>query len=141
MLVKEYLKKIPREIYIYILWGIVVGIVNLGSAWIFMYKCGIDPVRANLLAWILYNFVSFITNRKSVFHTAVNTAWEFIKELFSFYISRIFTLFVEEVLIYILVDKLHIWAMGVKAFTSILVIFLNYYISKKYIFKKVKERL
>ncbi len=46
-----------------------MGAVNLGSAWIFMYRCGIEPVRANFLAWILYNFVSFITNRKSVFHT------------------------------------------------------------------------
>ena len=60
MFVDKVLKKIPREIYIYILWGIVVGAVNLGSAWIFMYKCGIEPVRANFLAWILYNFVSFI---------------------------------------------------------------------------------
>ena len=133
MFVDKVLKKIPREIYIYILWGIVVGAVNLGSAWIFMYKCGIEPVRANFLAWILYNFVSFITNRKSVFHTVAETAWEFIKELVSFYVSRVFTLVVEEGLIYILVDRLHLWAMGIKTFTSVLVIFLNYYISKKFI--------
>ena len=44
MFVDKVLKKIPREIYIYILWGIVVGAVNLGSTWIFMSKCGIDPV-------------------------------------------------------------------------------------------------
>ena len=141
MFVGKMLKKIPREIYIYILWGIVVGAVNLGSTWIFMSKCGIDPVRANFLAWILYNFVSFITNRKSVFHTAAETAWEFIKELLAFYASRIFTLIVEEGLIYILVDRLHLWAMGIKTFTSILVIILNYYISKKIIFRKIKERL
>ena len=111
MFVDKVLKKIPREIYIYILWGIVVGAVNLGSAW------------------------------KSVFHTVAETAWEFIKELVSFYVSRVFTLVVEEGLIYILVDRLHLWAMGIKTFTSVLVIFLNYYISKKFIFRKIKEKL
>ena len=52
-----------------------------------------------------------------------------------------FTLAVEEGLIYILVDRLHLWAMGIKTFTSVLVIFLNYYISKKFIFRKIKEKL
>ena len=54
---------------------------------------------------------------------------------------RVFTLVVEEGLIYILVDRLHLWAMGIKTFTSVLVIFLNYYISKKFIFRKIKEKL
>ena len=57
------------------------------------------------------------------------------------YASRIFTLIVEEGLIYILVDRLHLWAMGIKTFTSILVIILNYYISKKIIFRKIKDSL
>lgn len=140
-IIQKSLRKIPREIYIYVLWGIVVGAVNLGSAWIFMSKCGMDPVRANLLAWVLYNFVSFVTNRKSVFHTAAETLWEFVKEMISFYVSRVFTLFVEEGIIYVLVDRIHLWAMGVKTFTSVLVIFLNYYISKRFIFKKIKEKL
>lgn len=48
MFVDKVLKKIPREIYIYILWGIVVGAVNLGSAWIFMYKCGIETCQGQL---------------------------------------------------------------------------------------------
>lgn len=141
MFLIDKMKKIPKEIYIYIMWGVVVGIVNLGSAWIFMYKCGIDPVRANFLAWILYNFVSFVTNRKSVFHMVSETAGEFVRELISFYVSRVFTLIVEEALIFLLVDVLKLWAMGIKAFTSVLVIVLNYYISKKFIFKTMKEKL
>ena len=40
-----------------------------------------------------------------MFHTVAETAWEFIKELVSFYVSRVFTLVVEEGLIYILVDE------------------------------------
>ena len=86
--------------------------------------------------WIIINFIEIPkTGRKE------ETAWEFIKELVSFYVSRVFTLVVEEGLIYILVDRLHLWAMGIKTFTSVLVIFLNYYISKKFIFRKIKEKL
>ena len=62
----KLLRKIPKEIYIYIAWGILVGAVNLGSAWFFMYKCGINEIYANYMSWILYNYVSFATNRKSV---------------------------------------------------------------------------
>lgn len=127
-------KKIPKEIYIYILWGILVGIVNIGSAWIFMYKCGLNELYANFVSWILYNYVSFVTNRKTVFHTHTQNIKEYVIQLIQFYISRVITLLIETGLIFLLVTVMSLPAMGVKVFTSILVIFLNYFISKKFIF-------
>lgn len=128
------LKKIPKEIYIYILWGILVGFVNIGSAWFFMYELEINEISANVLSWILYNYVSFMTNRKTVFHTHTRNIKEYMIQLIQFYISRGLTLGIELVIIFLLVTMLGWYAMGVKIFTSILVIFLNYFISKKYIF-------
>jgi putative flippase GtrA len=117
-----------------VLWGVVVGAVNIGSLWLFHYKFGINEIISNLMAWILYNFVSFVTNRKSVFHTQTENARQYLMQLIQFYLSRVLTLLVEEGIIFLLVTLLGWWAMGVKIFTSILVIFLNYFISKKYIF-------
>lgn len=128
------LRKIPKEIYIYIAWGVLVGAVNLGSSWFLIYECHINEIYANYIAWILYNFVSFATNRKSVFHTKAKTAKAYIFELILFYISRISTLLIETGIIYVFVTRLGWYAMGVKVFTSVLVIFLNYFISKKFIF-------
>lgn len=130
----KVLQKIPKEIYIYIAWGILVGAVNLGSAWFFMYKCGINEIYANYMSWILYNYVSFATNRKSVFHTKAATVKAYFIELALFYLSRVSTLLIETGIIFALVTGLKWNAMGVKVFTSILVIFLNYFISKKFIF-------
>ncbi|MGN0396246.1 MAG: GtrA family protein [Coprococcus sp.] len=130
----KILKKIPKEIYIYVLWGILVGIVNVGSLWIFMNKCGINELYANFMSWLLYNYVSFVTNRKSVFHTHTQNIKEYVIQLIQFYISRVITLVIETGLIFLLVTVIHLPAMGVKIFTSILVIFLNYFISKKFIF-------
>lgn len=128
------LKKIPKEIYIYILWGILVGFVNIGSAWIFMYKLEINEIGANMLSWILYNYVSFVTNRKTVFHTHTKNMKEYVIQLFQFYVSRVLTLGIELLIVFLLVTVLGWYAMGVKIFTSILVIFLNYFISKRFIF-------
>ncbi len=130
----KLLKKIPKEIYIYILWGILVGLVNIGSAWFFIYKCGINEIYANFMSWILYNYVSFVTNRKSVFHTHTQNIKEYLVQLVQFYISRVITLLIETGLIFLLVTVIGLPAMIIKIFTSILVIFLNYFISKKFIF-------
>lgn len=133
-IVMVLLRKIPKEIYIYIAWGVLVGAVNLGSSWFLIYECHINEIYANYIAWILYNFVSFATNRKSVFHTKAKTAKAYIFELILFYISRISTLLIETGIIYVFVTRLGWYAMGVKVFTAVLVIFLNYFISKKFIF-------
>lgn len=111
----------------------------------FMYKCGINEIYANYMSWILYNYVSFATNRKSVFHTKAATIKAYFIELGLFYLSRISTLLIETGIIFALVTGLKWNAMGVKVFTSILVIFLNYFISKKFIFsiqyeKKIAEK-
>ena len=99
----KLLRKIPKEIYIYIAWGILVGAVNLGSAWFFMYKCGINEIYANYMSWILYNYVSFATNRKSVFHTKAATVKAYFIELALFYLSRVSTLLIETGIIFALV--------------------------------------
>lgn len=129
-------KKIPKEIYIYILWGILVGAVNVGSLAIFMYKIGFNEITSNILSWILYNLVSFITNRKMVFHTETKNAREFIVELINFYFSRGFTLIIETLIMFVFVTILSWWALGVKIFTAILMIFINYFISKHFVFKR-----
>lgn len=130
----KLLKRIPKEIYIYILWGILVGAVNIGSTWIFIYKVGMYEIWANFFAWILYNYVSFVTNRKSVFHTHTKNVKEYVIQLFQFYVSRVFTLLIETGIIFLLVTVFGWFALGVKLFTSVLIIFLNYFISKKLIF-------
>ena len=63
-----------------------------------------------------------------------------IIELALFYLSRVSTLLIETGIIFALVTGLKWNAMGVKVFTSILVIFLNYFISKKFIFSIQYEK-
>lgn len=55
--------------------------------------------------------------------------------MINFYMGRILTLLVEEILLFVFITKCGINSMIVKIIAQIVVIVLNYIISKKWVFK------
>ena len=77
-----------------------------------------------------------VTNRNWVFHSEASTRSEFIREFVSFFLCRLGTGVLDWVLMYVLVDRLHLNDLVVKISVNILVIILNYVASKLLIFRK-----
>lgn len=78
---------------------------------------------------------TFITNRIWVFHAPTHTMSEFIKQMLSFFGGRVLTLVIEEGIIFVFITKLEFDSMIVKSIAQIVVIVMNYVVSKLYVFK------
>ena len=80
--------------------------------------------------------VSVFTNRTWVFDGQVDSAAGFLKQMASFFGGRLFTLVVEEAILAVFITWLGFNSMAVKLIAQVVVIVLNYIISKLIVFKK-----
>lgn len=97
---------------------------------------GINELVANVLSWIITVLFAFLTNRVWVFQSPTNEVSEFVKQMFAFYSGRVITLIIEEVILLVFITWLGFNSMVIKVIAQVIVILLNYVISKLVIFKK-----
>lgn len=71
-----------------------------------------------------------------MFDSNASTAADFIKEIISFIGGRVATLVIEELILFIFITNLGMNSMAVKVVAQVIVIVLNYVISKLIVFKK-----
>ena len=123
-----------KEPLLYIFFGGVTTLVSLGSFALFVRVFAWNELVANVLSWVLSVFTAFITNRIWVF--SGSREGSFGKQLLSFYLGRTATLALEEGLLLLFVTWLQQDALLIKLLAQILILILNYIISKLFIFKK-----
>lgn len=90
---------------------------------------------ATIISWIISVLFAFFTNKKYVFES--KNKFNF-KEMISFILSRLSTLFIEMLLMYLLVTICKYNDKIMKIVVQIIVIILNYLLSKFLVFKKKK---
>lgn len=122
-----------EEIINYLIFGVLTTLVSIISYFIFSKIFGINYLISNIISWILSVLFAFITNKIYVFKSKEN---KILKELISFFSSRIFTFIVDMVMMYVLVSVLKLDDMLVKIIVQFVVIVLNYVLSKLFVFKK-----
>ena len=125
-----------KEVLLYLIFGGLTFLVSIGTYAFFNVKCGINELIANFLSWIAAVLFAYITNRVWVFQSRASGAKELIREIMSFFGGRVFTLLVEEVILLIFITVLGLNSMLVKVAAQIIVIILNYIISKKIVFRE-----
>lgn len=136
--IKDLLKKIlTKEVILYIIFGVLTTIINLGSFYIMHNICNWNENLANCIAILLAVLVAYVTNKDLVFHSEAININEKIKEFFKFIAGRAFTMVIEFIG-GLLLFQLPIPEMVSKLFITIIVIILNFFISKFFAFKKVK---
>ena len=96
---------------------------------------GLELQVSNIISWIISVTFAYFTNRKYVFKK--NDKANF-KEGLVFYLSRVSTLLIDMLLMYVFVTKLLFNDKIVKIVVQIIVIVLNYVLSKFFVFKKKK---
>ncbi|MBR4178179.1 MAG: GtrA family protein [Bacilli bacterium] len=89
----------------------------------------------NIISWIASVAFAYFTNRKYVFKQKNKAN---IKEATSFCASRVSTLLIDMLLMFIFVTKLHFNDKIMKLIVQVIVIVLNYIFSKFLVFKKEK---
>ena len=124
-----------REVLLYLFFGVLTTVVSWVSFYLFHYPLRVDELTSNLISWVLAVLVAFITNRVWVFSESAE-AGGFFKEMLLFFGSRVTTLLVEELIILTFVTWLAFDAMLIKILGNIVVLVLNYILSKLIVFRK-----
>lgn len=125
-----------KEILLYIFFGGLTFIVSIASYAFFNIQIGWNALVANIGSWILSVAFAYVTNRIWVFDSNASTVAGFMKEITSFVGGRVATLMIEELILFILITNLGMNSMLIKVIAQIIVIVLNYVISKLIVFKK-----
>lgn len=120
-----------KEVILYLFFGVLTMIVSIASFYIFSSILKMHELIANILSWICAVLFAYITNSKWVFNSTEETS----KSLIKFFSGRLFTLGIEELILYIFVTVLNFDALVIKTIAQVAVIVLNYVISKWFVFR------
>lgn len=125
-----------KELLLYLFFGALTTLINIVVFALFTEAASLDELVANLIAWVVAVLFAYVTNRIWVFNSHCRNAIQLIKEILSFYSGRIFTLLVEELILWLFIKQLMFAALPIKIASQILIIVLNYIISKLFVFVK-----
>lgn len=127
-----------KEMLLYLFFGGLAFVVSITAYWVLNVGLGINELIANVISWLVTVEFAFLTNRIWVFSAPTETAVGFIKQMMSFFGGRLVTLLIEEVILGVFITWLGFNSMLVKTTAQIIVIMLNYLISKLFIFSRKK---
>lgn len=129
-----------KDLIPYAIFGVFTTVVNMVVYWLCSHVFGMQTLVATLIAWFLAVFFAYVTNRKWVFHSEAEGAREILREAVSFYAARIATEGIDLLCMWLFVDCLHFNDVVIKFLANVLVIIVNYVLSKLVIFKKKKPK-
>ena len=137
-LIGLYKKIINRETITYGIAGVLTTIVNFAS-YEGLYRLGVPNLTANAIAWVIAVAFAYVVNKKNVFLSKSDTVKDEASKLTKFFGARLVTLAVEQLGMYIFINRLGFYRLLVKACLAVIVIILNYIFSKLYIFNEKSE--
>lgn len=127
-----------KDLILYAIFGVLTTVVNLGSFFILNTLLHVDENVSNFIAIVLAVLVAYFTNKDMVFHSEAETRKEKFFEFCKFMLGRAFTMVIEFVG-GIILFKLPIPYIITKAALTIIVIILNFFISKFFAFRTKKK--
>lgn len=128
-------KLLNREVIMYVIFGIATTLVNLIVSFILEGIVNLNGEIASAIGIIASILFAYFTNRKWVFQTKAKGK-ENIKEFGRFILGRAFTMIVEQCGVIIFYTHMNLPFMPVKLSLTIVVIILNFFLSKFFAFKK-----
>lgn len=123
-----------KEILLYLFFGVLTFLVSIGTYAFCNLLLGLNELVANVISWLFAVAFAFVTNRRWVFSSDVRSSKAFLQEIIQFFAGRLGTLGVEELILAVFVTWLSWNALGVKIVAQVIVILLNYLISKYIVF-------
>lgn len=121
-----------KEVWLYLYIGGLTTLINLIIYNVFN-SIGVYYIISNVIAWVAAVIFAFYTNKLIVFQSEKGNNDK--KEFIMFIICRIGSLVAETIFLLLLVDICNFSEGRSKIFTQVLVVVLNYFFSKFWIFK------
>lgn len=131
---KKLLKKYEEAIS-YLFFGGLTTAVNIVAFYLLNTTLGIQYLVANAISIVVSILFAFFTNKKYVFKSESRTFREWLKEFVLFIGFRTVSAFFDMLSMWLLVDFLNTNANIAKILTQFIVVVLNYFFSKFFIFK------
>ena len=125
-----------KQILMYIFFGGVTFFLNLFLFIAIDKFFAINELVNNIICWLVCVLFQYITNKTWVFNVSVDSMFDLMTQIALFFGGRIFTLAVEEIILAVFIVWLAFDSMVVKLIAQIVVIILNYVVSKLLVFKK-----
>lgn len=129
-LYKEY-----EEIINYIITGGFGTVVNIGTFTLFR-TLNFDITISNIFAWVITIIFVYILSKFFVFKTADKSKKESTKEFIMFVLARLATLGIEILLLNLTIEAMRMNEFIAKTSAQVVVIVLNYILSKLLVFTK-----
>lgn len=129
-----------KSVLLYLFFGALTTFISIASFWFFGTFMGMNVHVANSVSWICAVTFAFITNKTWVFSSKTKTAGEFFIQARDFYAGRLLTYFVEELILIIFVNLLKLNQDIVKIVAQVVILVLNYIISKLFVFRKKEKK-
>ena len=127
-----------RDMILYVFFGGCTTLVNIVVYFAATRLLSMGTGAANIAAWLLSVLFAYATNRKWVFHSEKNTLSGVLREMAGFFASRIATGALDMGVMYLSVDILHFPDVVMKIASNIIVIVLNYALSRLVVFRSKK---
>ena len=134
-ILKKFLNK---EVMMYIIFGVLTTLVNLIISFILEGFVHIDGAIASAIGIMSSVIFAYFTNRKWVFNTEAKGFKENLKEFVKFILGRAITMIIEQGGVIIFYSCMNMAFIPVKLSLTIIVIILNFFFSKFFVFVKNK---
>lgn len=140
--IKKLIKKIcTKEVILYGVFGILTTLINWGAFALLTRFANMEKNLANAIAIILAVLVAYATNKDLVFHSKATGIKEKFIEFWKFILGRAFTMILEfglDALLFLIpaVSANNQLQLIVKMIITVIVVILNFFISKFFAFKK-----
>ena len=132
----KFVKKfLTKEIILYTVFGVLTTLVNIGSFFVMNTFFNISDNVANNIAIVLAVLVAYFTNKDMVFHSQANGFGEKFIEFCKFILGRLVTMFIESIGGSLLFKYVPIPSIVSKCIITVVVIVLNFFISKFFTFR------
>ena len=128
-----------KELILYFIFGVGTTVVDFAVSYL-LYPTNINIHVIHAIAWVAAVAFAYVTNKIYVFESKTKSIKAVIFEIISFAGSRLFTLLLQETIVWVLYDKLGFSEYIVKIPAAVLVVILNYVISKLLVFRKERRK-
>ena len=126
-------KKITREIFWYVFFGALTTLINIVAYWMLYYVISASNTMSTIIAWVLSVIFAYITNKLWVFEKGDKST---LKEAAEFFIARLSTGILDLFVMYVFVELLLFEGGIIKILSNVIVVVLNYLLSKLFVFRK-----
>lgn len=133
-MINNFIKKLfNKEVILYIIFGFLTTFVDTIIFFMFNNILKLNYIFSTCMAWFFAVLFSYITNKLFVFSYKRNTN-KLLKEIMSFFSLRLISLVLSIVFMIIMIEILNISEFLSKILVNFVVVVINYFFSKLFIF-------